>query len=512
MMEDNIIKISEDTYMIVDKSIVNNGKFNWKDSVGTHLIGKYQGIEFDFKIIDYISSGHGGAHKIKISYKGKEKEIGISKIKIFGGFKIILGIINPDFKYEIGQVIKDNKRNLIITNKKHSNGRKLYKYKCLKCGYDCGKCYDLKLETYKEEYWIDEKSLNYGNGCNCCKKTTGFVVKGINDIATTNPKLIPYFVNEEDIYTHTCSSNKKALCKCPNCGFEKEIIINNLQKHGLGCRVCSDGIKFPNKFMYYILKELNMYFETEKRFDWCTYYNPYKNKDSFGIYDFYIPSKQLIIEMDGGWHKTDNNISGQTLEESRFIDNTKDNLANKHNLKVIRIDCNYENYNNGEYVKEKILQSELNVIFKNLSFIDFEKCSKQCQKTLVKEVCDYWNNNKNVSTEEIGKYYNLCSATIVNYLKIGNNLGWCKYDSKEEMRKNGKNSHHNKKQVEVFKDGESKGIFKSSADLERKSKELFGVEFKRPQISSVCNGKIKSYKGFIFKFKLNEGVDFNEYN
>ena len=56
MMEDNIIKISEDTYMIVDKSIVNNGKFNWKDSVGTHLIGKYQGIEFDFKIIDSIFS------------------------------------------------------------------------------------------------------------------------------------------------------------------------------------------------------------------------------------------------------------------------------------------------------------------------------------------------------------------------------------------------------------------------------------------------------------------------
>ena len=83
--------------------------------------------------------------------------------------------------------------------------------------------------------------------------------------------------------------------------------------------------------MLNLLEQLNLEFETEYCPQWID-----KSK-----YDFYIPSKNLIIEMDGAFHYKDNKMSGQTKEKSKKIDNRKDELANKHGLKVIRIDCNY---------------------------------------------------------------------------------------------------------------------------------------------------------------------------
>ena len=67
---------------------------------------------------------------------------------------------------------------------------------------------------------IEENSLKNGNGCSCCYGRT--VVKGINDISTTNPEMVKYFVNIEDAYTHTYCSNEKVLMRCPNCNNEKK--------------------------------------------------------------------------------------------------------------------------------------------------------------------------------------------------------------------------------------------------------------------------------------------------
>ena len=56
------------------------------------------------------------------------------------------------------------------------------------------------------------------------------------------------------------------------------------------------------------------------------------------------------------------------------------------------------------------------------------------------------------------------------------------------------------KKVEVFKDNKSLGIFSSCAELERRSKKLFGVKLFNQCISDICNGKQKHHKGFIFKY------------
>ena len=56
------------------------------------------------------------------------------------------------------------------------------------------------------------------------------------------------------------------------------------------------------------------------------------------------------------------------------------------------------------------------------------------------------------------------------------------------------------KQVEVFKEGVSLGIYESCNELSRKSLNDFGVEFLISEISNVCNGKRKSHKGYPFKY------------
>ena len=58
---------------------------------------------------------------------------------------------------------------------------------------------------------------------------------------------------------------------------------------------------------------------------------------------------------------------------------------------------------------------------------------------MVKEVCEYFSNN-DTTAYEMTKIFNLSNVTISNYLKRGNKLGWCIYDTKEEMKKRGEKS------------------------------------------------------------------------
>lgn len=426
------------------------------------------------------------------------------------------------WKYEIGQRIIDYnedgniKRDLTISDRKMTNKQikdkrkkrgytnqniKLYKYKCNMCGFECNEHYSLKESAYMNEYWIGERNLfNNKSGCYCCGKGNQIVVKGINDIATTNPELIKYFVNVEDAYKYSYTSNKRVLTKCLNCGIEKKTPLSTLYIYGFSCPKCSDGISYPNKFMFNLLQQLNTSFETEKRFDWCKY--KINNKESYGIYDFYIPSMKLIIEMDGGFHKRDNKMSGQTAEETQGIDSEKDRLAKENGLEVVRIDCNYGNGNRFDYIKNSILDNKLNEIF-NLDTINWENVIKYSEKSLIKEVSEYWRthneiNNENLITANLAEYFNLTSACIIKYLKCGSKLKWCSYDSKQERIKSiQKVGFKNGKKIKCIETGD---VFNSSQDCENKSEELFGVKLTRSLINAVCNGTRNHHHNLHFKF------------
>ena len=264
-----------------------------------------------------------------------------------------------------------------------------------------------------------------GRGCPVCAGKQVYV--GYNDIATTNPYIASLFLNEGDMHKYTQHSNKKIDFKCDCCGMPvgKKSICNVVRDNSVKCVICNDGVSYPNKFIYNCLKQIEdqlQYLDREVVFDWCEFY--FRNEKRSGRYDIYFEAnnKKYIVEMDGGIGHGKESISDITKEESLYIDNQKDFLANQHGIEVIRIDCNYAINNRCEHVKNNILQSKLSNIL-DLSYTDFNKCDIESCKSLLVEACNLWNDG--LTSNEIQKKLNLSKTAVRSYLKNGTNNGLC---------------------------------------------------------------------------------------
>ena len=401
-----------------------------------------------------------------------------------------------NFYFKIGYRIKDKNKDITIIQKE-IRPRYYKKYNKIKCydkwyKYHCNKC--------GAELWRVESNIKKGYGCSCCSNQ--IVVKGINDIATTDNWMVKYFVNEDEIYKYTHGSGEVVLMKCPDCGYEKYDSIYNVFKYGFSCNKCGDGISYPEKVMFNFLKQLNIEFITQYSKINAKWVGKYK-------YDFYfeLNGESYIIETHGSQHykKGFSSYGGRTLKEEQQNDKDKYELAVNSGIKLenyIVIDCSYSEI---DFIKENIINSRLSKIFdlNNIKWIDIEKYSR---KSLTKQVCDYWHvhneiNNEGLTVTELGDIFYKDKNTIRNYLKIGNELNWCKYNPIiEKSNVSEKNGKRNKKSIEIFKDGMSLGIFESCVELSKQSEELFGVKLNKENISAVARGVRKKYKGFTFKY------------
>ena len=156
-----------------------------------------------------------------------------------------------EWKYKIGDRIKNKKQDFIITDKKferktYKNNKtynyKWYKYHCNVCGWNDG--------------WIKEYELSIGHGCRCCAGQ--IAVKGINTLGDKRPDLIKYFKNPEDAFTVLPRTDSRKIdLICPLCGSESKILPAKLTTRGFRCRFCDDGFSYPEKFVYNFLKQLN---------------------------------------------------------------------------------------------------------------------------------------------------------------------------------------------------------------------------------------------------------------
>lgn len=313
------------------------------------------------------------------------------------------------------------------------------------------------------------------------------VTIGIDDMWTTAPETAKLLANPEDGYKYKKQSNKRADFKCPICGnIIKDKIICTIYHNGLFCPKCSDNIPYPEKFMYNLLNELGVDFEYQKKFKWCKYV--FKGRNKTGRYDFYIPLKRIIIETDGGLgHGNKDNISGQTKEESKYIDNEKDILANIHNIRVIRIDCNYKHSDRFIYIKDSIFKNKLFCNMFDIENIDFNQIDYKSQKSVSYDICKYKRLYPNSTSSEIGKHFNLCINTIINYLKRGNEYGWCNYDAKfEHQRTREIIAEKRRRKVICITTGK---IYSSILDAEK--------EFNITHIHDCCNNK-RNYAGKLF--------------
>ena len=488
------------------------GTINWNKSIGYEVEGIYDGIKFKVIIKNY------NMPKITIVYNNKEKTMtsaSFSKCQLGE----ILGVRTSEFRYDIGQTFKDKNRDIVIIDRKieqkeriDKKGRqsisniKWYKYKCNKCGFDCGIHYSSRYNQYKDEYFILENSIEK-YGCACCKIGSQIAVEGINNIPTVEPWMIPYFqggYDEAKLYTP--QSNQKIYPVCPDCGRVKrqKIEIDNIYRSKSIACSCKDSIKYPNKFAHNLLEQLGLDFITEYTPKWCNF--EFKNKLRQCSYDFYfiLNGRKYILEMDGEFHDKDNFMCGQTVEESQYIDYEKDRLAEEYGIEVIRINCYYGSNDRFEFIKDNILNSRLNKLF-DLNKIDWIKSDIFSCSNLIKTASGYKKNNPNMTCQEIGEIMGYNNYTIIKWLNKGNELGFCYYNGKEEQRKGNKKSNETNrkicsKPVEVFKNETSLGIFYSCHDLDDKSDKLFGTKLFQGHVSEVCRGEIETYKGFTFKY------------
>ena len=459
-----------------------NGVIDWFHSTGYKVRFIYDDIEGWLEILDYVSKGQ----IVTIKYLDKP----IFKIQTTRLLDCQLGnllnIHTGNFKIEIGTTLKDEKRDMVITNREYRKiiGKKdiiykWYKYTCNKCGWTEG--------------WVVESSLlGQKAGCGCCCVAPQKTVLGYNTIWDKARWMVDLGVSVEDSKSNTPQSSNKVAVTCPNCGKEKTMIVSSINKNKSISCTCSDKISYPNKFAYSLLEQLNEIYkfdclEREYSPDWIGR----RKYDNYFRYN----GKEYILEMDGLWHKVDNKMSGQTKEESKANDDEKDLRAREHGIEVIRINCEESNL---EFIKQNII-IDMPKIF-DLNKINWLKCEESALSNLVKLACDLWNEGIH-STVEMGGLLKLSRCTIIRYLKKGQRLGWCNYNAKEEMRKSGKRAGGiNRKQIICL---ETKKVFESATDCAKQSEEVFGVKLDTSNISSVCIGKRKHHKGFTFKY-INE--------
>lgn len=502
-------------------------KVNWKESVGYKIRFVYDDIEGELEIIDYNRE----TEKLSLIYLNNDIfEITPHHLKKCQ-LKELLGLKTVKYKYNIGSIINTNNGEIKIINQirigTNSNTRinrtdKGYEYECVQCG---------NKDSILESHIIE------GKGCNVCSNQK--VVKGINDIATTHPHLIKYFVNIEDAYTYTFGSNKYINVICNECGTTKTIRLCDLYRHGLSCPKCGDGVPYTEKIMYSILEQLKIDFKKGTTFNW--------SQDK--IYDFYIPSLNCIIETHGMQHYEETYIGrgkGRCLKEEQENDRLKERLARENGVEhYMIIDCRKSEL---KYIKNNILNSRLTKLF-DLSIIDWLKCEEFACSSLVRKACDIWNDGvkditriatimrmsysaaftyikqglklnwcnyktkterKNIkihkacelwnsgikNTTDIGNLLNIDSSVILIYLYKGVKLGICDYTPEESRYIE---SIKRSKSIQCLENGM---IFKSAKEIEKKSLEIFGLKLMACTIREVCNGKYKNkhYKGFTFKY------------
>lgn len=530
----------------------NNNCYDWKNTVGCIIPFTSDVLNGELTILEHIPKNT--ENKLKNSYLvlSYKNEI-LEKITVqcfkSGQLSGILKDYLPFWEYEIGDKIVDNQRDLIIIDRKIIDGLRHYKIICNKCNFKSGEYFSVVTQTFQSEYWISEYQLRNNGKCPCCCTPSKIVVRGINDIATTDSWMIPFFKDTSKTHIYTAWSSKKEIMICPNCGSEKNCTISYLKKHSYIPCECSDKISMPNKIAYYTLKSISEITNYQREYTpkWAGNYR----YDNYFEYD----NKKYIIEMDGSvghgnqkYKSTEADINGLKR------DLMKNHLAKNNNIILHRVDCTSNDYHiifvNLCNKIQEILNVKLN--------IDEQNVMELSTKNIIKEVCLYYNTISN-SHIVISKHFNICKSTVQRYLEHGNKYGWCNYKKLNVLKENNK-----EKTIELFNKGfsfesissllnlnpstirkyiiegsnEGKcrynpkyeaeigrkrgvkkmikntsrrvfiydiygnyiGEYPSVMELERNSLRDIGIELKSRCVGRVCLGKRKQYKGYIFSY------------
>ena len=123
----------------------------------------------------------------------------------------------------------------------------------------------------------------------------------------------------------------KCLCRrCNNIESVRSDVLTSGQK--IYCELCNKYYSQGERKIYNILKDNNIIFETEKKFDSCRF----DDTNSLARFDFYV-NNQYIIEFDGQQHFKECEIFNFDLSKVQEHDKIKNDWCFKNNIPIIRI-------------------------------------------------------------------------------------------------------------------------------------------------------------------------------
>ena len=295
-----------------------------------------------------------------------------------------------------------------------------------------------------------------------------------NVISITHPHLIKFLKNKEDASKFSYGSNENIPMMCPDCGYEKKSTFHILTNNGFSCPMCSDGKSYPEKFILYLLVQLQsnpLSQLSKKTFNWCEKYK----------YDNYIENINCIVETHGKQHYEEVGRWG-SLEIIQENDFDKEWLARQNKVdNYIILNCRKSEI---DWIKRSVMDSKLPQLlnFKEED-IDWLKCHEFACSSLVKLACDEWNKGIE-NTLKIAVKLGTTISTIIKYLKQGVKLGLCNYDPKfEKFKVATLMQEKNRKKVICLTTGE---IFDSLVEASTKYNIADGG------LSNCCNDKTKS--------------------
>jgi predicted transcriptional regulator/ribosomal protein L37AE/L43A len=386
-----------------------------------------------------------------------------------------LGYVIP--KYKDGSGIERVKKGTVILVKVKDllNNSKVTKV--------CDFC-EKKVETTLARIMLGRSKWGDGKDrCKECSDNEKFDVihaKKLqsNCVAITHPDFSKLFWKNEDTYLFTHQSNKKTDFKCPTCDTQiKNKRIQDVYKYGLSCLNCTDGYSYPEKFMFNLLNQFNMEFETQKNFSWS------QGKR----YDFYIPSLNCIIETHGIQHYEGQGFKAygddaRTSKEERVNDILKIEMAMLNGV-------NDENYiiidsrrSTVDFMEKSILCNyKFNKII-DTSLINFKECHEFACNNVIKAICELFNQG--YKNAEISKQLKISSHTVGRYLKQAKHMDLCDY--KPHM-----NRH--REVVQLSLEGKYIDSFNSLTQAEKKT----GAN----NISNACSGRSNSSGGYKWMYK-----------